>query len=263
MSENVIVITGASSGIGAALARQVGAQGHKLVLAARREPELKKVAKESASEAITVVCDVKRRGDIEQVKKAALEKFGHVDVWVNNAGRGIGRKVLELTDEEFDEIIAVNLKSAWYGMQAIIPHFQQRGKGHLINISTFLSRVPFVSFRSIYSASKAALNILTANLRMDLKADYPDIHVSLVMPGVVITDFARNALGGTPQIARSGRMMNPQNSDEAAEAIVSLIKEPKAEIYTNPALAEVAVRYIQDVGVFEQNVAQGSSGRPS
>ncbi len=261
MSENVIVITGASSGIGAALARQLGVDGNKLVLAARREPELRQVAKESGSEAIAVVCDVRRRSDIERLKTVALERFGHVDVWVNNAGRGIGRKVLELTDDEFDEIIAVNLKSAWYAMQAIIPHFQQQRRGHLINVSTFLSRVPFVSFRSIYSASKAALNILTANLRMDLRADYPDIHISTVMPGVVTTDFAKNALGGTPQIARSGRMMNPQNADEAAEAIVSLIKEPRAEIYTNPALTEIAVRYIQDVGAFEQNMAQAGSER--
>ncbi len=261
MNSSVIVITGASGGIGAALARQLGAEGHRLVLAARREPELKRVAEQSGGEAITVVCDVRGRADIEHLKTAALERFGQVDVWVSNAGQGINRKVLELTEADFDEMIAVNLKSAWYGMQAIVPYFQERGRGHLINVSTFLSRVPFVSFRSIYSASKAALNILAANLRMDLKAQYPDIHISLVMPGVVTTDFSKNALGGAPQSFPLVRLMKPQNAEEAAQAIVSLIHDPRAEIYTNPALADIAVKYIQDVAAFEEYLLQGGEAR--
>lgn len=261
MNSNVIVITGASSGIGASLARQLGAEGYRLVLAARREAQLKQVAEEAGSEAITIACDVRNRADMERLKKVALERFGHVDIWVNNAGRGITRKVLDLTDDDFDEMIAVNLKSAWYGMQVIMPHFQERGRGHLVNVSTFLSRVPFVSFRSIYSASKAALNILTANLRTDMKKEYPNIHVSTVMPGVVLTDFGKNALGGTPQMAPQSRsMMKPQTADEAAQAIVDLIHNPRPEIYTNPALAEVAVRYIQDVAAFE-DIMMGEAGR--
>lgn len=128
----------------------------------------------------------------------AKGEFGHVDVWINNAGRGIGRSVLELTDDDFDEMMSVNVKSAIYGMQVVIPHFKERGRGHLINVSSFLSRVPFVTFRAAYSAAKAALNILTANLRMELKAAYPEIHISIVMPGTVATDFSKNALWGTP-----------------------------------------------------------------
>jgi short-subunit dehydrogenase len=261
MNSNVIVITGASSGIGAALARQLGAEGHKLVLAARRLPELKKIAEQSGAEAIAVVCDIRSRADIDHLRDSAIEQFGQVDVWVSNAGQGINRSVLALSDEDFDEMIAVNLKSAWYGMQSIVPHFQKRGRGHLLNVSTFLSRVPFVGFRSIYSASKAALNILTANLRMDLKAQYPEIHISLVMPGVVTTDFSKNALGGAPQSFSGVRMMKPQNADEAAEAIVSLIHNPGAEIYTNPELADIAVKYIQDVAAFEEYLRQGSQGQ--
>ena len=257
MVDKVTVITGASGGIGAALARQLGQEGHKLVLAARREAELKEVVRQTGTEAISVICDVKHRKDIENLKAAALDKFGRVDVWVSNAGRGIGIKLLDLTEADFDEMINVNLKSAWYGMQAIVPHFKDRKQGHLINVSTFLSRVPFVNFRAIYSGSKAALNILTANLRMDLKAEYPDIHISTVMPGVVLTDFMKNALGGTPPLTRSGGIMKPQTADEAALAIVKLIKNPQPEIYTNPALKEIALQYYTDVGAFEENLVQG------
>src|SRR5215467_5947682 len=198
MPETVSVITGASSGIGAALARQLGSKKHKLVLAARREAELRQVAAQAGVDATCVVADVTRRGDVERLRDAAIENYGHVDVWVNNAGRGITRSVIELSDSEFDDIIAVVLKSVFYGMQAIIPHFQKRERGHLVNVSSFLGRVPIVPYRSIYSASKSAVNTLTACLRMDLRTKYPGIHVSTIMPGVVDTDFHGVAGPGLP-----------------------------------------------------------------
>ncbi len=263
----VIVITGASSGIGAALALQLSEQGHRLVVAARRERELNDLARRmgtapegpvvpgtppaaSGRRAVPGVADVTRRADVERLRDRALVEFGHVDVWVNNAGRGISRKVLELTDDDFDQMMAVNVKSALYGMQAIAPHFMTRGTGHIINVSSFLSRVPFVSYRSAYNAAKAALNALTSNLRTELAQSHPGIHVSLVMPGVVTTDFARNALGGTPPM-NLGTGTPTQTPEEAAAAIVRLIEHPVAEIYTNPAQAPVVVRYFQDVGAFE------------
>jgi NADP-dependent 3-hydroxy acid dehydrogenase YdfG len=87
--DKVVVITGASAGIGATLARLLGANGAKLVLAARREPELDKIASQSGSETLTVLTDVTRRSDVQRLAEAALERFGRIDVWVNNAGRGI------------------------------------------------------------------------------------------------------------------------------------------------------------------------------
>jgi short-subunit dehydrogenase len=254
MDTKIIVITGASSGIGAESAKQLAAEGHKVVLAARREPELQSIAKELGNNALAVVCDVTKRGDIENLKAKALERFGAIDVWVNNAGRGISRKVLELNDAEFDEIIAVNLKSALYGMQTIIPYFQERRKGHLINVSSFLGKVPFVTFRSIYSACKAALNSMTSNLRMDLSADYPDIKVTTFMPGPVSTDFSKNALGGTPQIPGGVRLVTYQTAEEVARVMVETIKNPKPEVYTNPALGETAIKYAQDIEAFEENL---------
>ena len=256
----VVVITGASGGIGAAIAGRLARDGNRLVLAARREPELVTVAAEAeslgAAGALAITTDVTRREEIDWLRDKTIESYGRIDVWINNAGRGITRSALDLTDDNVDDMISVNLKSALYGMQAAIPHFIERGSGKLINISSFLSRVPIATYRSAYSASKAALNSLTANARMDLRARYPNIHVSLVMPGVVTTDFARNAgtdtlPGGT---RRPAGPMRPQTPDEVAERIADVIRNPVAEIYTNPASAQIARDYFADVGAFEERL---------
>ncbi len=254
MESRVIVITGASGGIGAALAVKLGAEGHSLVLAARREKELRDVAKQAGPKAIPVVTDVTRRKDMERLRDAALKEFDHVDVWINDAGRGIGKNVMELTDEDLDEMIKVNVKSVLYGMQAIVPHFQQRGKGHLINVSSFLGRVPLASFRSAYNAAKSAVNALTANLRMELRDSYPGIKVSLVMPGMVATDFARNVLGTAQPPAGSIPARSPmaiQSAEEVASLIAGLIENPAPELYTNPASYEMAQLYYRDIAAFE------------
>ena len=247
-----IVITGASGGIGAALAVQLGAAGHRVALAARRERELQEVAGRAGAGAIVVPTDVTKRGDVERLRDRAIDAFGHVDVWVNNAGRGITKPVLELTDEELDLMMTVNVKSALYGIQAIVPHFVSRGRGQIVNVSSFLSRVPFATFRSGYNAAKAALNALTANARVDLARAHPGIHVTLVMPGLVSTDFPRNALGGTPPLPASTPSQTPA---EVADAIVKAIEHPVAEVYTNPQQAAVALQYFQDVGAFERAAA--------
>lgn len=247
---SVIVITGASSGIGAAVARVLGARGDRVVLAARRQTALDQVAREIGSNALTVVTDVTRRSDVERLRDRAIEQFGVIDVWINNAGRGISKPVLDLTDDEVDEMMLVNLKSALYGMQTIVPYFKERGRGQVINVSSFLGRVPMATIRSAYSASKAALNSLTANVRMDLAATDPGIQITLVMPPMVATDFARNARHGTPPPPPG---VVAQSVDEVATAIVGVIDHPVPEIYTAPYLAPIARRYIDDVGAFERS----------
>jgi short-subunit dehydrogenase len=237
-----VVITGARAGIGAALAKQLAGRGDRVVLAARREAELRQVAGQCSPDALAVVAHVTRRADLERLRDEALHAFGHVDVWDNNAGRGIGRRVLDL-----------NAKAALYGMQAIIPHFQQRGTGHVISMSSALGRVPFATYRSAHSAAKAALGILTANLGMDLRAEYPGIHVSLVMPPAVDTDSYRDALHGTPvplDVLKSRSAV--QTPEQAAAAIMDLIDHPRAELYTDPRGAEMAARYYADVQAFEE-----------
>jgi short-subunit dehydrogenase len=248
----VIVITGASSGIGAELAKQLAARGDILMLAARNSAALRLIARSCGRETYYYATDVTRRQDVNRLRDEALRTFENVDVWINNAGRGITRQVLDLTDEDVDEMMAVNVKSALYGMQAILPHFKERGQGHLINVSSFLSRIPFATQRSVYSAAKAALNTLTANLRMDLRAEYPNIHVSLVMPGVVSTEFAANARHGTPSV---GTPPNAQTAAEVAAVMIDLIDHPRPEVYTNPDVqVERVKRYYEDVAAFEENM---------
>jgi NAD(P)-dependent dehydrogenase (short-subunit alcohol dehydrogenase family) len=250
MSERVVVITGASSGIGAETAKQVGAKGWHPVLAARREPELRAVAERAGSGALVVPADVTRRIEVQRILDAAIAKFGHVDVWINNAGRGISRPVSQLTDQDLDDMLAVNLKSAFYGMQVALAHMKERRRGHIINVSSMLGRVPFAIARSAYSASKHAVNALTANLRMELRESFPDIHVSLVSPGVVATDFGLKALHGGPD-SRSLPMAQPV--EEVAAVIVEVIERPRADVYTRPGMRERVVEYLgaEDIGAVE------------
>lgn len=261
LAGKVVVITGASSGIGAALARLLGGRGARLALGARREPELQAVAAASGPRTLAVVTDVRRRADVDRLRDEALRAFGRVDVWVNNAGRGITRPVLDLTDAEVDEVLAVNLKSALYGMQAIVPHFRERGDGHLINVSSFLGRVPFVPTRAAYNAAKAGLNMLSAALRMELKTTHPNVKVTVVLPGVVATDFHRNVIGpGAPPPAGGGRGPHVQTAEEVAAAIAGAIERPVAELYPAPGQVETQVAYYSDVGAFEERL-RGGGGR--
>jgi len=177
-----IVITGASAGIGAGIAARLAADGHSLVLAARRRRELENVA--------------------------------------------------------------------LYGMQVAVGHFIERGHGHVINISSFLGRVPLAPHRSAYNAAKAALAALMTNLRMDLRTTYPDIHMSLVMPGMVATEFGRNAIGSSPDTPiYSGPQV--QSVETVADIDARTIEHPVAEVYTNPASVEMVRRYFTDVDAFE------------
>jgi NAD(P)-dependent dehydrogenase (short-subunit alcohol dehydrogenase family) len=239
MRDKVVVITGASSGIGAALAERVGLNGGRPVLAARRERELREVAARSGPQALPLVTDVSRRAEVQRLCDTALTHFGQIDVWVNNAGRGITRPVSQLTDEDLDLMMSINVKSALYGMQAVLPHFKERGRGHIINVSSMLGRIPYVPFRSAYSAAKHALNALTAALRMELSG-LPEIHVSTVSPAVVATEFGLHALHGGPD---SRDLPQAQPVEEVAKVISDLIERPSADVYTRPGMHEAVARY--------------------
>jgi NADP-dependent 3-hydroxy acid dehydrogenase YdfG len=251
MKDKVIVVTGASSGIGAALAEVIAARGAKgLVLAARRNDELSALAARLGDNALAVVTDVTRRGDVEQLRERALARFGQIDAWVGNAGRGITRSVTQLTDADLDDMMTTNVKSVLYGIQAVLPHFRERQQGHLITVSSMLGRISLAPMRSAYSAAKAAVNSLMMSLRLELAAEFPRIHVSTVMPGVVATAFGASALHGGPD---SRSLPNAQPVAEVATAIADLIEHPRAELYTRPELAQLAARYYSadDVAALE------------
>lgn len=252
MKDRVVVITGASAGIGAALAENVSKKGAKVVLVARREKELREVAARCGSDALVVVGDVTKRADFARVVSTALDRFARIDVLVNNAGRGITRLPSALTDEDFDDMMLVNVKSALYGMQAVLPHFIERGSGHIINVSSMLGRVPFTPMRSAYSAAKAALSSLSASLRIELRAQHPNIHVSVVHPPVVATDFGLKALHGGPD---SRKLPGAQDVGEVAEVIARVIEKPRADVYTRPGAEKVVIGYYsaEDMAVPEQS----------
>lgn len=265
MANKTIVITGASAGIGAGVARRLAADGHTLVLTARRQNELQRLAHElnsSGARALAVVADATSRTDLQAVATTAIDTLGGFDVWINNAGQGMTRSVLELTDIDLDEMMSVNLKSALHGMQIAAGYYMSNGPeatGQIINVSSFLARVPLATHRSAYNAAKAALNALTANLRMDLRKTHPNIHVTLVMPGMVATEFGKNAVyspPGTP--VYSGPYV--QSVEDVADVFASVIENPVAEVYTNPRSSDMVRDYFADVEAFEsRGISWGSA----
>ena len=250
--DKVVVITGASSGIGAELAKQLVAKGAKVVLAARRKTELEQNAAALGANAIAVVTDVTIRSEVEQLSQRAIAQFGRVDVWVNNAGRGISRSVAELTDDDLDTMWRDNMKSVLYGIQAVLPHFKARNAGQIVNISSGLSRVPLAPQRAAYGAVKAGVNMLSASLRVELQPTHPGIVVTVLMPGVVATDFGLNALGGGMD---NRKLPGAQPLEEAVAAIVDVIEHPRSEAYTSPFIGTIVERYQREPSVVEAEIA--------
>jgi NADP-dependent 3-hydroxy acid dehydrogenase YdfG len=244
MTDKVVVITGASGGIGAALAELLASRGASLLLAARREAELREVAARCGGRTHIVVADVTRREDVRRIVDTALERFGRIDVLVNNAGQGITRPPSELTDDDIDEMMRINVKSALYGMQEVLPHFRARGSGHVINMSSMLGRIPYVAHRAAYSAAKHYLNALTANFRAEVQQAHPGIQFSLVSPGVVHTDFGRNARHGGPD---SRRVPDAQSAEEVAAVIAGVIESRRPDVYTRQGARERVAKYYASV----------------
>ena len=240
MTAKNVVITGASGGIGGALAERLAKEGMRVAIVARRQNELLDVASRCEGRALPIVADVTSREAVADVVDEVVEHFGHIDVWVNNVGRGINRMAVDVTDQDIDEMITINVKTALYGMQEVLPHFKERGEGHIINVSSMLGRIPMAPFRSVYSASKHFINALTANFREAVHQTHPNIQVSLVSPGIVATEFGNNALGGGPD---SRRLPNAQTAEAVAEVIAGVIESRKADVYTFPGAREMVVQY--------------------
>jgi short-subunit dehydrogenase len=181
-----------------------------------------------------------------------------VDVWVNNVGRGISRLPSELRDEDVDDMIRMNVKSALYGMQEILPHFRERGRGQVVNVSSMLGRLPLATVRSAYNGAKHFLNALTASFRDELRQGAPGIEVTLVSPGVVRTDFGLNALHGGMD---SRELPNSQSAEEVAAVIVWAIRTGKPDVYTRVGAREGVINYYSRIGEDpEANASQDVGG---
>jgi NADP-dependent 3-hydroxy acid dehydrogenase YdfG len=187
-----MLITGASTGIGAATARQAAAAGYRMVLAARSEDKLRALADELGGDdrAIAKRCDVADWDDQEALFAAALEAFGRVDVVFANAGFGAKRGFLEETPERWREMIDTNVLGVAYSIRAALPHLRERGTGHYVFTSSVAGRRALPG--SLYSASKHAVTAMGEALRQELRSDDGQVRVTLIEPGMVDTPFFDN-----------------------------------------------------------------------
>jgi short-subunit dehydrogenase len=245
MAGRVVVITGASSGIGAALAERAAAAGHTVMLVARNEARLREVAARCGKEAHVHPADVTSRIEVRRAVAAAVARFDRIDVWVNNVGQGITRQPSELTEEDVELMMRVNVLSALFGMQEVLPHFRDRGTGQVINVSSMLGRMPFAVHRSAYNGAKHFLNALTANFRTEMEEAHPGIVFSLVSPGVVYTDFGKNAVHGG---ADSRSFPQGQTAEEVADVILRVMASRAPDVYTRPGSHDRVVDYFDKLG---------------
>lgn len=245
MKDKVVVITGASGGIGAATAEAVAKRGAAVVLVARRLDALRDVAAKCGNRAHVIVADVTNRSEVRRAVNESIAKFGRIDIWMNNVGQGITRQPSELTDDDIDEAMRVNVKSALYGMQEVLPHFKSRNEGQVINISSMLGRIPFAIIRSAYNGTKHYLNALTANFRTEVQATHPGIQFSIVSPGVVRTDFGLNARHGGPD---SRTFPESQSAEEVAAVIVGVMESRAPDAYTRQGAHDRVAAYYASIG---------------
>jgi NADP-dependent 3-hydroxy acid dehydrogenase YdfG len=223
IQDKVIIITGASSGIGAAAARKMAALGAKVVLAARREDQLKVLVKELGDNAIYVITDVSKRADLDNLIKQAIDKFGHIDVLWNNAGIMPLSFFEEGLVDEWDRMIDINIKGVLYGINAVLPHMLQRGQGHILSTSSVggLKTSPGIG---VYSATKFAVRAIMETLREEVAQT---IKVTTVYPGATQSELGHDIT--SPKIkALYGNLANmPKMEEEAiANAVIYAISQP-------------------------------------
>jgi short-subunit dehydrogenase len=228
VSEQVILITGATSGIGLTTARLAADKGAKLVLVARNEQALKELADEINSkggEAIFVAADVADEGDLQGAADLAVQRFGRIDTWVNNAGGSIYGRIMDVPTEDLRKLFETNLWGVVNGSRIAVKHLRNHG-GAIINLGSEVSDAA-VPLQGIYSASKHAVKGFTDSLRMELEADGLPISVTIIKPTATHTPFtenARNYLPYEPQLPQP--LYAP---DLVAEAILFCAENPTRE----------------------------------
>jgi short-subunit dehydrogenase len=204
LDEQVIVITGASSGIGLATTIMAAASGAKLVLAARSEDTLRELAgdiRAAGGEATYIAADVGRRDDVKKIADAAITKFGRIDTWINDAGISIYGRLTETSDEDNRRLFDTNFWGVVYGSTIALVHLRNSG-GALINVGSEVSEA-VVPLQGMYSASKHAVKGFTDTLRVELEHDNVPVSVTLIQPGATDTPFpqhARNYMAKEPAL---------------------------------------------------------------
>jgi NAD(P)-dependent dehydrogenase (short-subunit alcohol dehydrogenase family) len=195
LSGQTAVITGAGRGIGEGIAHLLAEAGANVVCAARSADQIEQVAAEinasnSAGRAVAQVTDVSSEADMNALAKAAMDEFGRLDIWINNAGGSlVSAPMIELDPAEWDKTLAVNLSSVFYGVRAAVPHMVNGGS--IVNTSSMAGRDPFPG-SGHYSAAKAGVCMLTKTLALELGPK--KIRVNAILPGFVPTDTVKKAL---------------------------------------------------------------------
>jgi NADP-dependent 3-hydroxy acid dehydrogenase YdfG len=213
----VLLITGGSSGIGAATARRAAESGYRLALAARREDQLERLAEElgGPERAMAVRCDVAEWAQVEAMARVTLEAFGRIDAVFANAGFGAKRGFLEETPEHWRSMVLTNVLGVALTIRATLPHLLERGTGHYVLTSSVAGRraVP----GSLYSATKWAVGAIGESLRAELRQMHENsgIRVTLIEPGMVDTEFFDR------------RPQNALEDDDIARAVLYAISQPE------------------------------------
>lgn len=224
MESPVVVITGASSGIGRAAARRFASEGARVVVAARREDALGELAREIGDNALAVPTDVTDEAAVQRLADAAVERFGGIDVWVNNAGVTLFGRFDEVPHDAYRRVIETNLLGYVHGAWAALPHLGARG-GTLVNVVSVNGRVPG-PYVSAYVASKHALRGWSRSLRQELRGS--DVQVVMVSPASIDTPLFQHAGNFT---GRRAKALDPVNDAErVARAIVRAARQPRREV---------------------------------
>jgi len=187
----VVAITGASSGMGKAIAIELAKKGAKVVLGARRTVQLQQLVEEikcEGGETTFAQIDVKNKADLVRLVNTAVEKYGKLDVIVNNAGVSQLSRIDELDINGWEEMIDINLKGVLYGMAAAIPVFKQQQSGHIVNIIS-TSGIKIVPMQGVYAGTKNAIRTIAEAFRQESDGN---IRITGISPGIVKTDFANN-----------------------------------------------------------------------
>jgi NAD(P)-dependent dehydrogenase (short-subunit alcohol dehydrogenase family) len=257
LSDSVVVITGASSGIGRATALAFAREGASVVLAARREQPLLSAAAECEAlggRALAVPTDVTDEGAVKELARRAVEHFGRIDVWVNNAAVGLFSRFEEAPMDAYRRVIEIDLFGYIYGARAALPYFREQGSGVLINNSSVVARAS-QPYTSAYVISKFGVRALGESLREELSLDgAKDIHVCTVMPASIDTPFFQHAANYT---GRAAKALNPvYGAERVAQTMVRCAKRPKREVVVGNAGRMLALQHALSLGLYERSAAR-------
>ncbi|WP_437755651.1 SDR family oxidoreductase [Sorangium sp. So ce1389] len=253
----VVVITGASSGIGRATALEFARRGAAVTLTARREQPLRELAAEceqAGGRALVVPADVTNEAAVLEVARRTTEAFGRIDVWVNNAAVTLFGLFERTPSEPFRRVIETNLFGYVHGARAALAQFRRQGNGVLINVASMVSRLsePYVS---AYVASKHAIRGLTQSLRQELEVlRARHIHISTVMPATIDTPLFQHAGNYTGRVPRAMPPVYPP--ERVARAIVRLARTPRREVFVGSAARRLALLSFLAPGLAERLLAR-------